>query len=188
MVRRLASLACALLFAAISLPVLAKEREALVIGNGQDRGLPSRPQSVADAAAVADMLRKIGFEVSESANLDRNGMRNALAQFRARLGDARIVVLFYSGGAVQAGGRSRTRARQCGTADPRGRDGGDRAAANTLGSQRRGGPADPRARRAEAIAHGFNACEASFEANILLALWPVPGSSTRRQLKGHERD
>jgi len=87
-------------------PATAKERAAFVIGNAQYRDGTSRPQSVADAAAVADMLRKIGFEVSERANLDRSAMKSAAEQFMSTLGDTRIVVLFYSGGAMQVRGRS----------------------------------------------------------------------------------
>ena len=100
------ALAAMILQFAATAPGTAKERAAFVIGNGQYRNAPLRPQAIADAAAVADMLRKIGFEVSERTDLDRSGMKSATEQFMSTLSDTRIIVLFYSGGAAQVQGRS----------------------------------------------------------------------------------
>jgi len=112
MLRGLWPTAISLVLAAMTLQIpaaaraTAKERAAFVIGNTQYQDGTSRPQSAADAAAIADMLRKIGFEVSEHVNLDRSAMKSAAEHFTSTLGDTRIVVLFYSGGAVQVQGRN----------------------------------------------------------------------------------
>ena len=47
----------------------ADRRVAFVVGNGAYRNVPTLPNPAVDAAAMAGMLRKLGFDVVEGVNL-----------------------------------------------------------------------------------------------------------------------
>ena len=68
------------------MPADAQQRKAaLVIGNGAYRHAPALPHPPNDARAVADALRKLGFDVTLALDLDHRGMREALLSFERGL-------------------------------------------------------------------------------------------------------
>ena len=77
---------------------------ALVIGNGSYRNAPEAETAVRDAKSVATALEDAGWKVTIGVDLDRDGMKSALADFAAGLDEADSVVIFYSGHALRTGG------------------------------------------------------------------------------------
>lgn len=69
-------------------------RTALVIGNADYLKSPLNAP-VLDAQALAKVLRKLGFQVTEKINLDRKGMQNAIRAFGRKLKQRPGVGLFY---------------------------------------------------------------------------------------------
>src|SRR6516162_6827060 len=60
----------------------ADPRVALVIGNAQYQHAGILPKAVNDANAIADLLRKVGFdEVDQRSDLGVDGFRQAVQQF-----------------------------------------------------------------------------------------------------------
>ena len=87
---RLASVCLAVLVASIANPAAAEKRVALVIGNGAYTKVPQLPNPPHDAAAMADMLRKAGFQVVTSkTDLGVEAMRHELRDFSDEVRDAR---------------------------------------------------------------------------------------------------
>lgn len=101
---RLASFA--LVMALASHQLLAQERIALVVGNGDYRYLESLPTPVNDAADLAALLRLAEFVVIEAINVDQQGMLEQLDDFAAKSQSAEIALFFYAGHALQVGGRN----------------------------------------------------------------------------------
>jgi len=96
----------ALLIAAIAaampfVTAAAQDRVALVVGNSTYNDGQNRPRATGDATAVAQLLRKMNFEVTLGTDLDRKGMQNVLGQFLGKLGTAKIVFFFYAGRSIQ---------------------------------------------------------------------------------------
>ena len=79
-----------------------EKRVALVIGNGDYRHAPKLANPVGDAHAVADSLRRLGFEVIEGYNLDAAAMRSSVANFSQALTDSRAALVYYAGHGVAA--------------------------------------------------------------------------------------
>jgi hypothetical protein len=103
MVRPIALLLTLLLFAGMA---RAEQRVALVIGNGAYRTLPPLPNPAADATAVAERLRGLGFAVMARNDLDKAGMDDAIRQFGRQAANADVAVVFYAGHGVQVEGRN----------------------------------------------------------------------------------
>ncbi|WP_119459040.1 caspase family protein [Rhodospirillaceae bacterium SYSU D60014] len=82
------------------------ERVALVIGNGAYESLDTLPEAVADAAAVADALRGLEFEVIELFNGSNGEMSAHLQTFSQRLKPGTVALFYYSGRSVQFQGRN----------------------------------------------------------------------------------
>ncbi len=81
-------------------------RVALVIGNGAYVNANALPNPPNDAHAVAEVLRKIGFDVTEGENLNHTDMENDLHAFLHKADSASIVLLFYAGHGMQVDGRN----------------------------------------------------------------------------------
>lgn len=73
-------------------------RVALVIGNSAYAGTAALPNPVNDAKAMAESLRKLGFEVTEVQNGSREAMAKAIDAVRAQLRGKKGVGLFYYAG------------------------------------------------------------------------------------------
>ena len=80
-------------------------RVALVIGNSGYRNVPILANPQRDAAAVADVLRKIGFDtVSLMINLDRDHMSSALREFAKLAESSDWAVVYFAGHGMEVGG------------------------------------------------------------------------------------
>jgi len=79
-------------------PASAGAYYALVIGNNDYRRINSLKTAVRDARAVGDMLnRKYGFRTTILTNATRGSMLAALDEFRAKLGPADSLLIYYAG-------------------------------------------------------------------------------------------
>src|ERR1700689_2035030 len=58
-----------------------EKRVALVIGNGDYKSAPHLDNPANDARAIAETLKKLGFEVVDGYDLDFSQMRRALSKF-----------------------------------------------------------------------------------------------------------
>jgi TPR repeat protein len=84
-----------------------ERRVAFVIGNSGYQTVPSLPNPKNDAVAVAQALKKSGFEVVSAIDLDRVGFDQAFEKFIRSLGGADMSVFYYSGHGIQVGGDNR---------------------------------------------------------------------------------
>jgi TPR repeat protein len=82
----------------------AEKRIALVIGNGAYAKVPRLPNPTKDSAAMAALLRKVGFDVVEKADLSADAMRHVLRDFSEHVHDADIAVVFYAGHGMEMNG------------------------------------------------------------------------------------
>jgi uncharacterized caspase-like protein len=86
--------------------VAAPDRVALVIGNSAYKNAAMLPNPSNDAAAVAQALRKIGFEVVEGRDLPKRAMEEKIIEFSRKLDRASLGLFFYAGHGMQIGGRN----------------------------------------------------------------------------------
>ena len=92
--------------AAQDAPSSAERRVALVIGNADYRGAPLK-NPVNDARAVAEMLRKLGFDVTLGENLNRSSFASTLRDFGTKLRERSAVgFVYFAGHGVQYRGRN----------------------------------------------------------------------------------
>ncbi len=87
----------------------AQRRVAFVVGNEAYRGrdLPPLNNPASDAALIADVLERIGFEVwpkGRRTDLAQTEMNAALFDFRAAAQGAEIGLIYYAGHGLQDGG------------------------------------------------------------------------------------
>jgi Flp pilus assembly protein TadD len=82
-------------------PAPAQRRVALVIGNSQYRSVAFLPNPRRDAAAVADALRQVGFQVELAMDLDRDGMVKALRSFRDQADQADWALVYFAGHGIE---------------------------------------------------------------------------------------
>jgi hypothetical protein len=82
----------------------SEPRVALVIGNGAYVNAGELKNPPNDAKAMADMLRKAGFEVIERENTTRRAMIEATRAWAEKLSPGGIGLFFYAGHGVQARG------------------------------------------------------------------------------------
>jgi uncharacterized caspase-like protein len=83
-----------------------KERKlALVIGNGSYRNGPLK-NPVADAKAVTDSLRALGFDVLLRTDAGLADMLEAMRQFSVRAADATVRLMFFAGHGLQSKGKN----------------------------------------------------------------------------------
>ena len=87
-------------------PALADKRIALVVGNGQYVNASRLPNPPNDAHAMAEVLRRSGFEVTEARDADKATMSKAIDAFTERAYGADLAVFFYAGHGMQVDGRN----------------------------------------------------------------------------------
>src|SRR5208283_4957991 len=100
------------LLAAISLAALlvsgnsalADKRVAFVVGNSAYKNVPQLPNPVVDAKSMAKVLRNVGFDVVEGANLTRDKMTEKLLEFGKRAEGADVALFFYAGHGIAING------------------------------------------------------------------------------------
>lgn len=95
-----------LLALVLPLPAWAEGRVALVIGNGAYEAVPRLPNPPADAAAMAGKLRRLGFQVTEGADLGKAAMDRIVRRFGEQAGRADVAMVFYAGHGIQVAGRN----------------------------------------------------------------------------------
>ena len=80
----------------------AEKRVALVIGNGVYQNVPKLANPIKDAASLADMFRKAGFDwVKLREDVSNLEFKRALREFMDAAQDADIAVVYYAGHGIQ---------------------------------------------------------------------------------------
>src|SRR4051812_44993117 len=82
----------------------ADRRVAFVVGNGTYKNVAQLPNPPIDAKAMAAVLRNVGFEVVEGANLTRDAMTEKLLDFGKKAQGADVAVFFYAGHGIAISG------------------------------------------------------------------------------------
>ena len=102
------SLVAAALLLAVA-PAKAEKRLALVIGQSAYRSVVALPNPSNDARKMTDMLGSAGFEVTSTADLTQNELRQAVGDFAAKVasnGPDTVALMFYAGHGLQVDGRN----------------------------------------------------------------------------------
>jgi regulator of sirC expression with transglutaminase-like and TPR domain len=96
-----------LLLASVGRVEAADSRYALVIGNAKypDSESPLK-EPVNDMRAMADELKRAGFEVTAGENLSGDAMRRAIASFYDKIKPGTVAMIFFSGYGIQSGRQS----------------------------------------------------------------------------------
>lgn len=84
----------------------ADVRVALIVGNGNYRHANRLYNPANDAADMAEVLRKLGFDVVEGRDLDKRSLEDKVREFGRKLDRANIALFFYAGHGIQVGGRN----------------------------------------------------------------------------------
>jgi uncharacterized protein (TIGR02145 family) len=80
-----------------------QKRLALVIGNGNYLGSTlANPEN--DAKAMANVLKRLGFEVEEYEDLSQSKMKKAIDEFGAKLKGKDVGLFYYAGHGIQSNG------------------------------------------------------------------------------------
>src|SRR6201997_4697166 len=104
---RLTLLTTLILSIASIIPSAAADRFALVIGNAKypDADAPLK-EPITDARAVADELKRDGFNVDVGENLNGDGMRRAFDKLYGKLRPGSVALVFFSGFGIQSNRQS----------------------------------------------------------------------------------
>lgn len=96
------------LLAAVLLGMTPAEarRVALVIGISDYQNLSTLGNPVADATAIANVLKQNGFEVHEHYDLDRADLLDALEEFKDVADQADVALAYYAGHGMEIAGRN----------------------------------------------------------------------------------
>lgn len=91
-------------------PALAQDKPlrgvALVIGQSDYTSMPALKNPANDAAAMEDLLRRLGFEVTAALDNDQLTLAASIAAFQATAADADVALIYYSGHGIEAGGQN----------------------------------------------------------------------------------
>ena len=79
----------------------AKGQVALVVGIGAYQNAPPLPNPPKDARAVADSLKKLGFQVELAIDPDKARLEQAVKRFGDQLQGAKVGLFFYAGHGLQ---------------------------------------------------------------------------------------
>jgi TPR repeat protein len=93
-------------FAVNSSQAAAGVRLALVLGNAKYEAVPALDNPSNDAADLAQALRRVGFEVIEQRDANREAMAKAVRDFSQRLRGADVALFFYAGHGLQMNGEN----------------------------------------------------------------------------------
>jgi hypothetical protein len=95
------------LFAGAVVPAAHTEkRVALVIGNSAYENTTELKNPRNDAADMAAVLRRLGFEVFDGIDLNKRSMERTIRQFGIKLANADLALFFYAGHGVAIGGQN----------------------------------------------------------------------------------
>ncbi len=87
-----------------SAAIADQKRVALIIGNSAYANTVELPNPRNDAAAMADKLAALGFEVISSLDASKAAMESSVRDFVRAMADADVALLFYAGHGMQVGG------------------------------------------------------------------------------------
>jgi hypothetical protein len=96
----------ALLWVALSSPLAAQERVALVVGNSAYEHIPPLRNPKNDAGDLTAKLEGLGFEVFGGTDLDRRALVQALIRFGRAAEKAEVALFFYAGHGLQVNGQN----------------------------------------------------------------------------------
>jgi hypothetical protein len=82
----------------------ADKRVAFVVGNGAYKNVAPLPNPAIDAKSMAKVLRNVGFDVVEGANLTRDKMTERLLEFGKKAEGADVALFFYAGHGIAING------------------------------------------------------------------------------------
>ncbi|MCB1132944.1 MAG: caspase family protein, partial [Verrucomicrobiae bacterium] len=83
----------------------APSRVALVIGNARyEQSVGALRNAVNDAKAVSKTLRGLGFTIIEEHNVTRDGLLEAVGDFRGKLAGSDVALFFYAGHGLSVAG------------------------------------------------------------------------------------
>jgi peptidoglycan hydrolase-like protein with peptidoglycan-binding domain len=82
----------------------ADKRVAFVVGNGAYKNVAALPNPSVDARSMAKLLRNVGFDVVEGANLTRDKMTEKLLDFGKKAEGADVALFFYAGHGIAVNG------------------------------------------------------------------------------------
>src|SRR5258708_444770 len=82
----------------------ADKRVAFVVGNGAYRNVAPLPNPAVDAKSMAKLLRSVGFDGVEGANLTRDKMTEKLLEFGQKAEGADVALFFYAGHGIAVNG------------------------------------------------------------------------------------
>src|SRR3982075_4657240 len=82
----------------------ADKRVAFVVGNGAYKNVAPLPNPAVDARSMARVLRNVGFDVVEGANLTRDKMTEKLLDFGKKAEGADVALFFYAGHGIAING------------------------------------------------------------------------------------
>jgi hypothetical protein len=82
----------------------ADKRVAFVVGNGAYKNVAPLPNPAVDAKSMAKLLRNVGFDVVEGANLTRDKMTERLIEFGKKAEGADVALFFYAGHGIAVNG------------------------------------------------------------------------------------
>jgi outer membrane protein assembly factor BamD (BamD/ComL family) len=85
-------------------PASAEKRIALVIGNSSYKYAGTVSTAKRDAEAVAEMFKKVGYDVSLLTDADNLQFKRNIRKFEDAASDADIAVIFYAGHGIEIGG------------------------------------------------------------------------------------
>ena len=98
---------CCVVIVAFSMhPANAERRVAFVVGNGAYQHASKLPNPSVDAKAMAALLRNVGFDVIEGADLGREGMAARLGEFANKTQGADVALFFYAGHGIAVNGKN----------------------------------------------------------------------------------
>jgi hypothetical protein len=83
---------------------LADKRVAFVVGNSAYKNVTALPNPAIDAKSIAKVLRNVGFDVVEGANLTRDRMTEKLLEFGKKAEGADVALFFYAGHGIAING------------------------------------------------------------------------------------
>ena len=85
-------------------PAMADRRMALVMGNSAYKNMTPLANAAGDARAMAELLRKAGFAVTESIDATQEQTTAQLVAFRKSAGEADVALVYYAGHAITIDG------------------------------------------------------------------------------------
>lgn len=103
---RLIAAGLTLLAALAASPADAARRVALVVGNGSYQGTAALANPARDAAAIAEILKPLNFEVILATDADRRSTIAALDKFAQAMNGAEVALFFFAGHGIQVAGQS----------------------------------------------------------------------------------